>query len=137
MKKDVVTVIPDCTVELAVAMAQSNKVGSLVVVEHDKVVVIVTTNDFFYNILNPLMGIGEAGSRIIVYGAGEAGQVQKVMECINKTGVGIKAFCTLKSSKDENKNDIVVHLDTEDASQIIAQLKGLGFSVDERLHRPC
>ena len=80
MKENVVMVVPDCTVELAIATVQSNKMGSLVVVEHDKVEDIVTTNDFFYKILNPLMGIGEEGSRIIVYGAGEAGQVQKVME---------------------------------------------------------
>ena len=137
MKKSVVTVAPDCMVELAIATAQSNKVGSLVVVEGGKVVGIVTTNDFFYKILNPLMGIGEDGSRIIVYGASEAAQVQKVMEGINKTGVRIKTFCTLKSSEDEKKNDLVIHLDTEDASQIVAQLKSLGFSVDERIHRPC
>jgi len=137
MKKNVVTVVPDCMVELAIATAQSNKVGSLVAVEGDKVVGIVTTNDFFYKVLNPLMGIGEEGSRIIVYGASEAAQVQKVMEGINKTGVRIKAFCTLKSSEGEGKNDIVIHLDTEDASQIIAQLKSLGLSVDERIHRPC
>ena len=137
MKKNVVTVPPDCVVEFAIATAQSNKVGSLVVVEDDKVVGIVTTNDFFYKLLNPLMGIGEEGTRIIVYKASEAEQVQKVMGCINKNGVGIKAMCTVKSPEDGKKNDLIIHLDTEDASQIIDQLKKLGFSVDERSHRPC
>ncbi|HBE45422.1 MAG TPA: acetoin dehydrogenase [Deltaproteobacteria bacterium] len=135
MKKNVVTIAPDCTVEFAIATGQSNRVGSLVVVEDDKVIGILTTNDFFYKLLNPLMGIGEEGTRIIVYRANEAEQVQKVMGCINKNGARIKAMCTVKSSGDEKKNDLIVHLDIEDASQIIAQLKSLGFSVDERSHR--
>ncbi len=51
MEKNVVTVTPDATVEAAVALAQERRVGSLPVMEHDKVIGIVTTNDFFYNSL--------------------------------------------------------------------------------------
>jgi len=137
MKKNVVTATLDTTVECAIATAQSNRVGSLPIMEGDKVVGILTTNDVFYKILNPLMGIGEDGSRIIVYGAGEAEQLQKVMECINKSGVGIKAVGTVKSAEAGKENDLLIHLDTEDVSQIIAQLKSVGFSVDERSHKAC
>ena len=137
MKKNVVTVTSDITVECAIATAQSNKVGSLVVLDGDKVVGILTTNDFFYQILNPLMGIGGTGTRIIVYGADEAKQIQNVMQCINKNWVGIKAVCTLKSSQAEGKNDLVLHLDTEDTSEIITQLKDIGFSVGIRIYHPC
>jgi len=136
MKRDVVTTTPDTTVECAVATAQSNRVGSLPVVDDGMVVGIVTTNDFFYRILNPLMGIGGEGARIIVYGAGETGQIEKVMECISKMGVATKALCTIAPPEAE-KNDIIIHLDIEDASQIIAELKKLGFSVDTREYRPC
>ena len=137
MKTNVVTISPDATVECAIATAQDRKVGSLIVLEDERVVGILTTNDFFYKILNPLMGIGDTGTRIIVYGAGDAKQMQKVIESVNKSGVRIKTVCTLKSSEDEDKNDLAVHLDTEDASQIIAQLKGLGLSVDIRIYQPC
>src|SRR4030042_1888827 len=56
MVKDVmithlVTANPGMTVEHAVALAQSNRVGSLPVLEDDRIVGIVTTNDFFYKIL--------------------------------------------------------------------------------------
>jgi len=136
MKTSVVTTTPDTTVECAIATAQSNRVGSLPVLEDNRVVGILTTNDFFYKILNPLMGIGEEGTRIVVYGAGEAGQMQKVMDCINRNGVGIKAVCTVAPSE-AGKNDLLIHLDTEDAGQVIMELKKLGFSVDTREYKPC
>ena len=66
MKEVVVTVPPNCTVECAVSTAQERGVGALPVMEDNKVIGIVTTNDFFYKILNPIMGIGEDGSRISV-----------------------------------------------------------------------
>ena len=55
MKTDVVTVSPDVTVECAVATAQQHGVGALPVLEDDVLVGILTTNDFFYKILNPLL----------------------------------------------------------------------------------
>jgi acetoin utilization protein AcuB len=136
MKTNVVTVTPDTTAECAIATAQEKRVGALPVVEDDKVVGILTTNDFFYKILNPLMGIGEEGTRIIVYGASQAAQMQKVMECVSKHKVGIKAVCTVASPEAE-KNDLILHLDTEDASPIIRELKNLGFSADTRWFKPC
>lgn len=136
MKKDVITIPYDATVECAIATAQSNKVGSLPVLGDGMVVGIVTTNDFFYKVLNPLMGVGEDGARIAVHGAGEAEQLQKVMECISKNGVGIKAMCTVRSS-DARGNDILIQLNTADASQLIVQLMALGFMAETREYKPC
>ena len=47
MKKNVVTVPPDIPIEQATAIAQKNRVGCLPVVEGDRVVGILTTNDIF------------------------------------------------------------------------------------------
>ena len=136
MHRKVVTVTPSTTVESAVATAQGNKIGSLPVLDDGRVVGIVTTNDLFYKILNPLMGVGEEGTRIVVREAGAADQMQKVMECLSKAGVGIKAVCTMRPP-DARTNEFVVHLDMEDAGQIIAQLKGIGFTVETREFKPC
>ena len=59
MNKDLITVTPNTTVESAVALAQTKGVGALPVVEDGKLMGIVTTNDFFYKILNPMLGIGK------------------------------------------------------------------------------
>ncbi len=133
MKKKVVTVSPDTSVEKAAAIAQKNKVGCLPVLEKDKVVGIVTTNDFFYKILNPLLGLGEAGKRIIVRGAHEPQRMQKVLEAVQKSNIEVKSFCSLKPTEAE-KNDFVLHLNTENVATLIKQLKEMGFTVEEREH---
>jgi CBS domain-containing protein len=59
MTKNPVTVSPDTTVEEAVTLAQEKKIGALLVVDNGRLVGIATTNDFFYKILNPILGIGD------------------------------------------------------------------------------
>ena len=131
MKKEVVTIFPDATVEEAVATAQANRVGALPVMENNVLVGIVTTNDFFYKVLNPILGIGQSGSRIIVCEAGQADGICKVMDCIAQHKVGIKAVGTFLSSETFN-NDLVVHLDTEDPTDILNELKHQGFQAEKR-----
>ena len=57
MRSEVVTAPPDMTAEEAVALAQTKKVGTLVVLENEQIVGIATTNDFFYKILNKVLGV--------------------------------------------------------------------------------
>jgi len=133
MRKELVTVPPDITVERAIAIAQKNRVGSLLVVEDGKLVGIVTTNDFFYRILNPLMGIGEEGERIIVYGGGAVDVAKRVMEIVENNGFKVKSFCTLPSEGEIY--DLVLQFEDKDVSELIKNLKDHGFSVDVRPHR--
>lgn len=136
MEKNVVTTTPDATVEEAIMTAQSNRVGSLLVLEDDNLVGIVTTNDFFYNILNPLMGIERGGARIsgehiIIYRCSGAEDIQKVMECIGKSKLKIQSICTLPLPEDK-ENALLIRLDAEDASQIVAELKEAGYLAEIR-----
>ena len=131
MKSEVVTTTPDETVEAAINLAQSRRVGCTVVVEDDRVVGIVTTNDIVYKVLNPLVGIGIQGQRIIVSRCGSAEDLGKVTGCIHKHGLKIISMCTVASQEDR-ENDLLIHLDTEDASQIVRELKDLGYSVEIR-----
>ena len=66
MHTDVVTVPPETTIEEAVAIAQSHRIGSLVITENGLVIGIATTNDIFLGLFNPLLGIGLPGSRILI-----------------------------------------------------------------------
>ena len=134
MKVDPITVSPDVTVECAVATAQVRGVGALPVVEDGMVVGILTTNDFFYKILNPLLGINEGGKRIVVYKADTPDQICKVMDAIKDGGATIKALHTISFPEAVSK-DLIVHMDLDDATAIIEKLKGMSFHVDERAHQ--
>ena len=132
MRHEVVTVSPSMTVEEAVSLAQSKHVGALVVMEGERMVGICTTNDFFYRILNPILGIGLPGSRIVVRNCHKGQDIEKVVATVNKLNVGITNLFLI-NFPEAGKHDLVLHLDTPDSSKIIAQIKKLGCLVEERM----
>ncbi|HOJ44125.1 MAG TPA: CBS domain-containing protein [Syntrophorhabdaceae bacterium] len=129
MKTKVITVTPSTTIEKAVAIAQKHRIGSLPVVEGEKVVGILTTNDVFYKILNPLLGIGETGTRLTVYNAGTCEGFHKVTDMIIKAGLKVKTFWI---PKDPVGKSLVLHLDTEDVSSIKEEIERSGYKVELR-----
>ncbi len=131
MRREVVTVTPDMTVEEAVALAQTKGVGMLIVVEGDKVVGVATTNDFFYKILNPVLGIKMPGSRIVIRNCHKGPDIERVVATINKLKVGITNLFLI-DLPEVGKHDLVIHLDTEDCSRCIEEIKKLGCPVEER-----
>ncbi|MFC2069432.1 CBS domain-containing protein [Chloroflexota bacterium] len=127
MRKRIVTVKPMDTVEYAIAKAQSNKVGAVIVVDGGNIVGICTTNDFFYKIVNPTLGIGESGAHLFVEGAGDGKSAEEIIGTVNRMGVRIKVIWTSYSSK-AAENDLTLHLDIEDASEVINKLAQKGYN---------
>ncbi len=136
MKTDVVTVSPDITVECAVATAQQSGVGALPVLEDGVLVGVLTTNDFFYKILNPLLGINEDGTRLVIYGADTPDQMCKVLEIVKNQNMSVKAVHTIGLPNSASR-DLIIHLDTNNAADLTAQLKSAGFHLDEREFQAC
>jgi acetoin utilization protein AcuB len=128
MKSDVVTVTPDMTAEAAVSLAQRKRVGSLIAIDHDKVVGILTTNDFFYRILNPMLGIGKPGLRLAITRCISAKCIKEIMECIAKHNVKIIALHNSSPVEDIDP-DLFLQLDTDNADQIIKEITARGFEV--------
>jgi acetoin utilization protein AcuB len=131
MEKNVITVSPDTTNEEAVALAQSHKVGTLVVVEDGHVVGIVTTNDFFYKIINPVLGLGDPGSRIEVIGAGTGKALEEIISTVNKLGLEIITL-HIEVLPDKEEKDICVHVNSNDVGQLVDELKAKGYKVNLR-----
>jgi acetoin utilization protein AcuB len=129
MKTKILTVSPDTPIEKSIALAQKNKVGSLPVVEGDKLVGILTTNDVFYKILNPLFGIGQKGSRIVIHGAGKVDKMQEILDVIRKTGLEVKTYWIPPY---DDRQDLILHIDVDDATPIIEQLRSKGYAVEKR-----
>jgi len=130
MEKNVVTVTPDMTVEEVLALAQEKEVGALPVLEDGRVVGIVTTNDFFYKIANPVLGIGMPGTRVEVIGKGDDKVIENVVSLANRQGIRIITIHVVNIPESpEEKKDIVIHLDTEDTSKFVEALKTKGYEV--------
>ncbi len=131
MERNVITVSPDMTAEESLAVAQSHKVGSLVVVEDNRVVGVSTTNDFFYKIVNPVLGLGQPGSRIEVTGGGEGKALEEIISTINRLGLEITTL-HIEALPEADTRDICVHVSTEDVSQLMAELGSKGYPVSVR-----
>jgi acetoin utilization protein AcuB len=130
MQKNVVTVTPDMTVEEVLALAQEKEVGALPVLEDGRVVGIVTTNDFFYKIANPVLGIGMPGTRVEVIGSGDDKVIENVVSLANRQGMRIITIHVVNIPESpKEKKDIVIHLDTEDTSKFVEELKTKGYEV--------
>jgi acetoin utilization protein AcuB len=131
MEKNVATVTPDMSAEEALALGQSNKVGAAVVIEDSRVVGIITTNDFFYKIVNPILGLGQPGTRIEVIGGGETKALADIISTVNKLGLEIITL-HIEQLPDAKTKDVCVHINSEDVSKLLAELKGKGHRVSVR-----
>jgi acetoin utilization protein AcuB len=131
MERDVMTVSPDMSAEESLAVAQNNKVGALVVVEDGKVVGIATTNDFFYKIVNPILGIGEPGSRIEVRGGGDGKELEKILSTVNKLGLEVNTI-HIEQLPDVEKRDVCIHVTNDNVKKLVAELKAQGYKVSVR-----
>ncbi len=129
MVKDVVTVSPDMSAEAAIALAQNKRVGSLVVVDDGKVVGIATTNDFFYKILNPVLGLGMPGTRIIIPDGADPKKLPGIMELVQKNNLKLLSMHSMPPIEGKEK-DLCLHLDTDDVSQLVKDLKSKGLSTE-------
>lgn len=131
MQRDVSTVSPDMTVENAVRLAQERRVGCLPVVEDGRVVGILTTNDFFYLVLNPLLGIGEAGSRVIVRHCSTPEKMVAALKCVGELGHEVQNSAYLPSRRGGEK-DLLIHIEAESAAKLVACMKERGLEAEER-----
>lgn len=131
MQRDVVTVSPDTTVENAVRLAQEKRVGCLPVVEDGRVVGIITTNDFFYLVLNPLLGIGESGSRVIVRHCTTSDRMVAALECVTELGHQVLNAAYLPSRRG-GERDFLIHIEAERATPLVSRMKERGLEAEER-----
>ncbi len=132
MTRKVITVTHDTTAESALAVAQNHGVGSLPVMdEKGRMVGIVTTNDFVYRIMNPLLGLGKPGVRLHIYNCGTTQRIEEVVRFVNKANLQIEAIHIDRSPERETR-DLILQLDTEEASKLIADLTNRGYVVETR-----
>jgi acetoin utilization protein AcuB len=132
MEKNPVTVSPNMTVEEALATAQERKVGSLLVVEKNgQLIGIVTTNDFFYKIANPTLGIGMPGTRVEVMSQTDKPILEDICKATSQKGTEILTLHMISSTEIGGK-DIVVQVNTDNVDKLVNELKDKGYQVNVR-----
>ena len=132
MAKPVITIPHDTTAESALALAQERGVGAFPVMDDlNRLIGIVTTNDFVYRIMNPLLGIGKEGARIHVYDCGTIPKIGKVIDFVGKANLEIRAI-HIDESVERDTRDLIIQVNDEDPAYLISELQNNGFTVETR-----
>ena len=116
---------------VSVSDAHQGKGLVLMVVDGGQVVGISTTNDFFYKIVNPILGLGTPGTRIEVIGAGSGKGLEEVISTVNKQGLEIVTL-HIEMLPDKAEKDICIHVDSNDVKELVNELKSKGYKVNLR-----
>lgn len=127
MKKDVVSVNVDATIEEAALTMYKNKIGGMPVVSNMGAVVgVITETDIFKTFVD-VMGLADGKTRITLEVTDKIGVVKDIAEIFGQAGVSIDSLITCK--KEDNKYEIVIRGDITNIDDIKAKLEAKGYKV--------
>ena len=116
MKKDVVSVNVDATIEEAALIMYKNKIGGMPVVSNMGAVVgVITETDIFKTFVD-VMGLADGKTRITLEVTDKLGVVKDIAEIFGQAGVSIDSLITCK--KEDNKYEIVIRGDITNIDDI-------------------
>ena len=128
MVKNVITTTPDATIERAAKIMHDHKIGSLPVVEGDKVVGIITSTDLMEVLLDAL-GIEEESGRIMVLVKDRIGVLADVCGLLKQKNINIRSMVTLPLHRYPGFHELVMRLSPTDRAKAAEDLTQAGYKV--------
>lgn len=127
MKKQLVTVRADATIEEAALLMYNHRIGGLVVVDdQDKVVGIITETDIFKCFVD-LMGLPQGKTRITLDVADKVGALHEITAVFTELGINIGSMICHAMS--DSKAELVIRADVNDIDELSARLREKGYPV--------
>ena len=126
MSKNLITISPDALLEEAATLMRDNKVSFLPVVDHDKLVGIITESDIFDSFIE-LLGFRESGTRLTIEAADEPGIMSNLTSIIGQFGANITRVAVYRG--ENGKSAIVVGINSFNTEEIEKSIKEHGFNI--------
>ena len=126
MSKNLITISPDALLEEAATLMRDNKVSFLPVVDHDKLVGIITESDIFDSFIE-LLGFRESGTRLTIEAADEPGIMSNLTSIIGQFGANITRVAVYRG--ENGKSAIVVGTNSFNTEEIEKSIKEHGFNI--------
>jgi acetoin utilization protein AcuB len=130
MVEDPITVTPDMMITDVALLGQQRKIGTFPVVDHDRLVGIMTATDIF-NIQAQALGLGKAGLRLHIYDCCEERRLTSVIEIALSHKANILGFYQLTSPTTERRES-VLFLDTVEGAELLNDLRAQGYVVEAK-----
>jgi acetoin utilization protein AcuB len=128
MVRKIVTISPSTTIERAASIMQENRISSLPVIEGEKLVGIITTNDVMEVLLRAI-GFGEGSTRFAVLVEDRIGVVAEVSKLLKEQQINIRSLVTWPEKNHPGVYQLVMRVSAEDREKAIAVLSDGGFKV--------
>jgi acetoin utilization protein AcuB len=126
LNQRLVTIVPDISIEQAVMLFRNNRIGSLPVIENDKMIGIITLSD----VLNTFVDLLWAKrSRIAVKLNTEPGLIAEVADVISSFNVSILRI-VMFPQPDNNTFEALISLDTDNTRPIVEKLRQNGYVIE-------
>jgi acetoin utilization protein AcuB len=128
MVRKVITTTADATVERAARIMHDHKIGSLPVVEGDKLVGIITNTDLMEVLLDAL-GIEDENGRIAVLVRDRIGVLADVCGLLARGNINIRSMVTLPLHQYPGISELVMRLNPADRPAAVEHLTQAGYKV--------
>jgi len=128
MAREPISISPTSTIQDALLMIQTSKVGALPVVGDDgKLFGILSVRDLLRAFIN-VLGIGEPGTLLCILVKEEVGQLKKIVDAITEENISFGSVLVARYW-DENKRAVFTYLLTQKVAHIKKKLVSLGFEL--------
>jgi len=128
MVKKIITISPSMTIERAAHIMQENRISSLPVIEGEKLVGIITTNDVMEVLLHAI-GFDDVSARFIVLVEDRIGIVAQVSKLLKEQQVSIRSLVTWPEKKHPGIYQLVMRVAAKDEEKAVSVLRNAGFKV--------
>ena len=127
MKKHVITINVEATIEEAALIMYTNKIGGLVVVDAQNAVVgIITETDIFKTLVD-VMGLPEGRTRLTLEFTDKIGALHEITGVFKDLGINI--FSLAVQHLPEGKIEMVIRADTVDTAELTRKLTEKGYPI--------
>ncbi len=133
MKSKVFTISPDSPIEEAAMRMFDNSIGSLPVIQNNKVVGIISDRDIF-RVLVDITGVRHGGHRVSVTVEDRPGSVREVADIIRKHGFSLQSVLTSYEKAAKGYRNVVIRCNGEGKfGALRAELMGtfVGVRIDK------
>ncbi len=122
-----ITVTPDTIIEKAVQLLHDNKIGSLPVVEGNKVVGIITETDIL-ELFVDVVGLNVKGTRITMLLEDEPGKLFGVLKVIKDDNINVISIIS-PTLTFEGKRMVVIRIKTHEYEDVVKKLEKAGYEI--------
>ena len=135
MITDVITVMPDTTVEEASALAKKHRIGTLPVIDESKNLVGIITSTDLLHLMAQVLGFGQKGVRLHIFGLSTTEGIcqYRIMEIMCQHQVNVLSAFSITPPSTQ-REDLIIHVVIEKVDAVVEELNKLGLKVEVREH---